>query len=67
MPLCRISPSISSIKILFKDYLIPKEKKINKKRDEGKPHKLVVVACINKLIHWIYALFTRGESFQDVA
>ena len=35
----------------------------DKKRSEGKPAKVAIVACINKLLHWIYALLNRKESF----
>jgi transposase len=38
----------------------------NKKQDEGKPYKVIMVACINKMIHWIYALLTRKEAFLDM-
>lgn len=31
----------------------------DKKKSEGKPAKVAVVACINKLLHWIYALLNR--------
>ncbi|WP_421103062.1 hypothetical protein ACOKXV_04315, partial [Sporosarcina psychrophila] len=34
---------------------------------EGKPAKVAIVACINKLLHWIYALLNRKESFLDIA
>ncbi|WP_138752828.1 IS110 family transposase [Paenibacillus sinopodophylli] len=27
-----------------------------RKRAEGKPHKVALVACANKLVHWLYAL-----------
>jgi transposase len=37
-----------------------------KKKDEGKPYKVIMVACINKLVHWIYALLKRKEVFLDV-
>ncbi|GMA66030.1 IS110 family transposase [Alicyclobacillus fastidiosus] len=37
-----------------------------KKKDEGKPYKVIMVACINKLVHWIYALLTRKEPFLDL-
>ena len=37
------------------------------KRAAGKPYKVAVVACINKLLHWIYAVLTRREAFADVA
>jgi hypothetical protein len=28
---------------------------------------LAIVACINKLLHWLYALLNRKESFLDLA
>ena len=31
----------------------------DKKKSEGKPAKVAIVACINKLLHWIYALLNR--------
>ncbi|GGA43473.1 hypothetical protein GCM10011384_36590 [Psychrobacillus lasiicapitis] len=39
----------------------------DKKKSEGKPSKVAIVACINKLLHWVYALLNREESFQDIA
>lgn len=36
----------------------------DKKREEGKPHKVAIIACSNKLIHWIYALLKRKEAFK---
>jgi hypothetical protein len=27
-----------------------------KKSEEGKPFKVAVIACVNKLLHWIFAL-----------
>jgi transposase len=36
----------------------------DKKREEGKPHKVAIIACANKLIHWIYALLNRKEAFK---
>jgi transposase len=38
----------------------------DRKREEGKPHKVAVIACINKLLHWIYALLKRKEVFLDL-
>ena len=38
----------------------------DKKKSEGKPAKVAIVACINKLLHWIYALLNRKESFLDI-
>lgn len=39
----------------------------DKKKSEGKPAKVAIVACINKLLHWIYALLNSKETFQDTA
>jgi len=39
----------------------------DRKREEGKPHKVAVIACTNKLLHWIYALLKRKELFLDLA
>lgn len=39
----------------------------DRKREEGKAHKVAVIACVNKLLHWIYALLKRGETFLDMA
>jgi len=39
----------------------------DKKRSEGKPSKVAIVASINKLLHWIYALLLRKEDFLDIA
>jgi transposase len=35
----------------------------DKKRSEGKPHKVAIIACANKLLHWIYAILKHKESF----
>jgi len=35
----------------------------NKKRSEGKPHKVAIIACANKLLHWIYAILNHKENF----
>ncbi|WP_164217330.1 IS110 family transposase [Virgibacillus sp. YIM 98842] len=37
----------------------------DQKREEGKPHKVAVIACANKLIHWIHAMLKRKESFVE--
>jgi hypothetical protein len=37
----------------------------DKKRSEGKPYRVAVVACMNKLLHWIFAVLTRKEPFLD--
>lgn len=35
----------------------------DKKRAEGKPFKVAVIACVNKLIHWVFAILTKKEVF----
>ncbi|KJB85013.1 transposase, partial [Paenibacillus sp. E194] len=35
-----------------------------KKRKEGKPYKVVVIACANKLHHHIYAILYKNEPYQ---
>ena len=39
----------------------------DRKRNEGKPHKVAVIACANKLVHWIHAMLKRQEIFVDQA
>ena len=39
----------------------------DRKRSEGKPSKVAIVACINKLLHWIYALLKKDQNFLDIA
>jgi transposase len=38
----------------------------DQKRAEGKLFKVTVIACANKLLHWIYALLKHKESFIDL-
>ncbi|MCM3731512.1 IS110 family transposase [Fictibacillus nanhaiensis] len=38
----------------------------DRKREEGKPFKVAVIACVNKLLHWIYTILKRKELFQDI-
>ncbi|MFS1512404.1 IS110 family transposase [Chengkuizengella sp. SCS-71B] len=35
-----------------------------KKREEGKPHKVAMIACANKLIQWIFYILKRKEAFR---
>jgi transposase len=53
------------------DEIIPRNKRMreyyDKKREEGKPFKVAVIACVNKLLHWIYALLKNKTTFQDIA
>lgn len=37
----------------------------DRKRAEGKPHKVSLVACANKLVHWIFAILNRKEAFRS--
>ncbi|MFB6468663.1 IS110 family transposase [Cytobacillus sp. Hz8] len=39
----------------------------DKKREEGKPFKVAMIACTNKLVHWIFALLKSKETFLDLA
>lgn len=36
-----------------------------KKRKEGKPYKVVVIACANKLLHHVYAILSKRQPFQS--
>jgi transposase len=53
------------------DEIIPRNNKLreffDKKRAEGKPYKVAVIACVNKLLHWIFALLKSKTTFQDIA
>ncbi len=35
----------------------------DKKRQEGKPYKVTVIACANKLLHHIYAILKKGMPY----
>ncbi|MFM9281486.1 IS110 family RNA-guided transposase [Paenibacillus jiagnxiensis] len=35
-----------------------------KKRKEGKPYKVAVIACANKLLHHIFAILWKGQPYQ---
>ena len=52
------------------DEIIPRNKKLrefyDKKREEGKPFKVAIIACVNKLLHWIFALLKNRTIFQDI-
>ena len=39
----------------------------DRKRQEGTVHKVAVMACVNSLLHWLYAALKRQEAFIDVA
>jgi transposase len=36
----------------------------DKKRKEGKPYKVVVIACANKLLHHIFAILCKSEPYK---
>ncbi|MGE7823695.1 IS110 family transposase, partial [Paenibacillus sp. NPDC093718] len=36
----------------------------DKKKKEGKPYKVAVIACANKLLHHIYAILKKGEPYH---
>lgn len=36
----------------------------DKKRKEGKPYKVVVIACANKLLHHVHAILSKQQPFQ---
>lgn len=36
----------------------------DRKRQEGKPYKVTVIACANKLLHHIYAILKKGQPYQ---
>lgn len=36
----------------------------DKKREEGKPYKVTVIACANKLLHHIYAILKKGQPYH---
>jgi hypothetical protein len=33
---------------------------------EGKPFKVAIIACANKLLHWVYALLKNRTTFQNI-
>jgi transposase len=37
----------------------------DKKKKEGKPYKVVVIACANKLLHHVYAILSKGQPYQN--
>jgi transposase len=53
------------------DEIIPRNRRLrefyDKKREEGKPFRVAIIACVNKLLHWIYALLKSRSTFQDIA
>ena len=36
----------------------------DKKISEGKPHKVAMIACVNKLLHWIFAMLKRKNKLS---
>lgn len=54
------------------DEIIPRNKRMrefyDRKRNEGKSFKVAVIACVNKLLHWIFALLKKNRTtYQDIA
>ncbi|WP_163527216.1 IS110 family transposase [Halobacillus ihumii] len=51
--------------------IIPRNKRLrefyDKKRDEGKPFRVAIIACVNKLLHWIFAMLKSNTTFLDIA
>ncbi|MDP4107480.1 MAG: IS110 family transposase [Bacillota bacterium] len=49
---------------------VPRNRRLRKfydqKREEGKPFKVAIIACANKLLQWIYAILKSGSPFQDM-
>ncbi|WP_456093754.1 EamA family transporter [Paenibacillus tyrfis] len=39
---------------------------LRSERTEGKPHKVALVACANKLVHWVYAILNSKKTFRTV-
>jgi transposase len=37
----------------------------DKKRNEGKPYKVVVIACCNKLLHHVYAILSKSQPYNN--
>ena len=37
----------------------------DRKRTEGKAHKVAIIACANKLLHIVFALLKNGEEFRE--
>lgn len=35
----------------------------DRKKSEGKPHKVAVIACANKLLHHVYAMLKKGQPY----
>ncbi|WP_082677261.1 IS110 family transposase, partial [Bacillus sp. FJAT-29937] len=46
---------------------IPRNKRLRefyaKKREEGKPFRVAIIACVNKLLHWIYTILKNKTTF----
>ncbi|SEJ79793.1 transposase, partial [Paenibacillus polymyxa] len=38
----------------------------DRKRAEGKPHKVALIASANKLIHWLYAILKNKKAFRPI-
>jgi transposase len=38
----------------------------DKKIAEGKVHKVAMIACLNRMLHWIFAMLKRKENFIEL-
>jgi transposase len=51
--------------------IIPRNRRLrefyDKKREEGKPFRVAIIACVNKLLHWIFAILKSRTTFRDIA
>lgn len=36
----------------------------DRKRGDGKPHKVALVACAKRLVHWLYAILNNKKAFR---
>lgn len=54
----------ASIKLGISDYGIRNTFLSITERKEGVAHKVAVIACANKMLHWIYGVLTRGGRGQ---
>jgi transposase len=37
----------------------------DRKRAEGKPHKVALIACANELVHWLYVILKSKKTFRS--
>lgn len=60
-----VQPCIKLYAVVF---VVIRNKKLrayyDKKRAEGKLFKVAIIACVNKLIHWIFAILTTKDGIR---